>query len=202
MNAKSHKLFFRCLLPAVVTRLVILGCLLFTGVYTLHGCSKPGNSAQNYTNAFITIVAINNDTPLQSDVLTHGYARDDTVIVHFKSEPRIPDDDPTTPRTSPLNTITFHTYHVAHQRSDGGPNPSDFTAGMNVMIPPESEAEVDVVVVRAFDKHRSPLEELRDDGEIFTSSLITFYGEDGYGNDLSVTASMAISFANFPDSES
>jgi hypothetical protein len=146
--------------------------------------------------------SINDNTPLQSDILVSGSATDDVVTISLQSQSRqLGDgDNPTNPDgSSPFDTITLYSYHVNHRRSDGGPNPADFTAGMNLTIQPESEASASIVVVRAFDKHRSPLEELRDDGQIFTTTVITFYGEDGYGNDIAVSGSLAISFANYPD---
>ena len=177
---------------------LILVCLIFS----LWGCGKPGGSTNNVTNSFVTVVSMNENEPLQSDVLTNGYATDDTISVSLKSESRqLGDgDNPTDPDgPSPFDTITFRSYHVAHIRSDGGPNPADFTAGLNLTLAPESEGDVSIVIVRAFDKNRSPLEELRDDGEIFTTSIITLYGEDGFGNDIAVDGSLAISFANYPD---
>jgi len=174
------------------------------GSLTLAGCGKPGNSSTNTTNAFVMVTSVNENAPLQSDVLTNGYAKDDTVKVKFKSQRRqlgSGDTNPTDPDgVSPFDTIMLQQYVVNYQRSDGGPNPSAFTGGLNITLAPDAEAEASIVVVRAFDKHRSPLEELRDDGEIFTSAVITFYGEDGYGNDLAVSGSLSISFANFTDS--
>ena len=176
--------------------------LLFSAFY-VYGCGKPGGSENNFTNSFVTVVSINANVPLQSDVLTSGFGSDDIVTIQFKSEPRqtgSEEDNPTDPDgPSPFDTIVLHSYHVTHQRSDGGPNPAAFTAGLNLTIPANSEAEANIVIVRAFDKHRSPLEELRDDGEIFTTSIITFFGEDGFGNDIAISGSLAISFANFPD---
>lgn len=169
---------------------------------TFLGCGKPGGSSNNLTNSFVTVVSVNGNAPLVSDVLTDGAGTDDIVTITFQGDSRRlgSDDNPTDPDGfSPFDTITLRSYHVEHIRSDGGPNPADFTAGTNVVIQPDGEGEADVVVVRAFDKHRSPLEELRDDGQIFTTSIITFYGEDGYGNDISVDASLVISFANYPD---
>ena len=164
------------------------------------GCGKPGDSEDNLTNSVVTITSINNNEPLQSDVLTNGYGTDDVVSVKLKSDFRAPEDDPTAPKgPTVFDTIVFYSYHVTHMRSDGGPNPSEFTGGMNVTLTANSEGEASIVVVRAFDKNRSPLEELRDDGEIFTTSIITFYGTDGNGNDIAMTGSLAISFANFPD---
>ena len=177
---------------------LILVCFTFS----LWGCGKPGGSTSNVTNSFVTVTSMNGNEPLQSDVLTNGFATDDTISVSLRSEPRqLGDgDNPTDPDgRSPFDTISFRSYHVAHLRSDGGPNPADFTAGMNLTLQPDSEGEATIVIVRAFDKNRSPLEELRDDGEIFTTSTITLYGEDGFGNDIAVDGSVAISFANYPD---
>jgi hypothetical protein len=36
-------------------------------------------------------------------------------------------------------------------------------------------------------------------GKFLQTTLLTLYGQDGYGNDIAVSASIAISFANFPD---
>ena len=180
-------------------RLFCCGMLLIAGFF-LSGCGKPGNSANNYTNSLVSLISLNENQPFQSDVLTNGYGTDDVITATLKSDFRAAEDDPTAPDgPSVFDTVTFSSYHVAHQRSDGGPNPADFTAGLSASLAPDTETEVNLVIVRAFDKHRSPLEELRDDGEIFTTTTITLYGQDGYGNDVAVSGSIAISFANFPD---
>ena len=164
-------------------------------------CGKPGDLSNNFTNSWVTMTAINEGEPLQSDVLTNGYATDDIISITLNSVFRVPADDPTAPDgPTQLDTIVFHSYLVTHRRSDGGPNPASFTGGMSVSLSPDSEAETRLVVVRAFDKHRSPLVELRDDGEIFTTSIITVYGTDGNGNDVEVSGSFTISYANFGDS--
>jgi hypothetical protein len=165
------------------------------------GCGKPGDIARNYTNCWVT-ATLNGNQPLQSDVLSNGYALDDVIPVKLKSVFRaLYDDDPTTPNgPSPFDTIVFHSYLITHRRSDGGPNPASFTGGLSLPLEPDSESEINIVVVRAFDKHRSPLAELRDDGEIFTTSIIVFYGTDGNGNDIEVSGSLTISYANFIDS--
>jgi hypothetical protein len=179
----------------------IIFILLLGSIFLICDCGKPGDSAYNLTNCFVTITSINNNEPFQSDVLTDGYGTDDVIPVTLKSDFRVAEDDPTAPDgPSRFDTIAFYSYHVTHMRSDGGPNPDSFTAGTNLVLAPDSEADVSIVIVRAFDKHRFPLEELRDDGEIFTTSTITFYGTDGNGNDIAVSGSIAISYANFPDS--
>ncbi len=179
--------------------------LLAASALLLTSCGKPGGDAgNNYTHSYVTVTSVNDNKPLKSDVLTKGAGVDDIVVVKFKSASRQLGDDeenPTDPDgISAFDTIVLHTYHVEHQRSDGGANPPDFVAGLNLTLTPNSEGEASIVVARALDKHRSPLQELRDDGQIFTTCVITFYGEDGYGNDLAVTGSLAVLFANYPDS--
>lgn len=194
MRMRTPRPCQRILLP------MLLCCALLSMLGMVAGCSKPGSAGNNLTNCIITLTSINEGKPLQSDVLTKGYAADDVINVKFKSEFRTPADDPTAPTgPSRFDTITFHTYYVTHMRSDGGANPSAFTGGMNVIIAADSTAEANVVVVRAFDKNRYPLQELRNDGEIFTTSTITLYGTDGNGNDLAVSGALSISYANFPD---
>lgn len=178
--------------------------LAFLSVFLLTNCGKPGGDAgNNYTHSYVTVTSVNDNKPLQSDVLTKGAGVDDIVTVKFKSAVRqlgSDEENPTDPDgISAFDTIILHTYHVEHQRSDGGANPPDFVAGMNLTLEPNSEGEANIVIVRALDKHRTPLQELRDSGQIFTTCVITFYGEDGYGNDLSVTGSLAVLFGNYPD---
>lgn len=164
------------------------------------GCGKPGNYASNFTNSVVTLVSINDSKPLQSDVVSKGVGADDVVKVKLKSTLRTPTDDPTRPDgTTAFDVVTFRRYLVTHARSDGGACPTAFSGGILLVLQPDSEAEINVVIVRAFDKHRAPLEQLRDDGELFTTTTITFYGEDGYGNDVAIGGSLTISFANFLD---
>lgn len=172
-------------------------------VFTFSGCGKPGASSTNMTHMYVTIVSINDNAPLLSDVLTNGYATDDIITVRFQSSSKQLGDDDENPAdpdgTSSLDTITFWSYHVGHFRSDGGVAPADVTGFTNIVINPNSETDAKIIVVNAFDKHRSPLNMLRDNGQIVTLVTVTFYGEDGYGNDISVCASLTVSFANYPD---
>lgn len=175
-----------------------LGVLLL--LIISNGCGKPGDVSNNLTNCVVTVISLNNGEPLQSDVVTRGFLQDDIVDVSFRSDFRAPQGDPTAPDgPSVFDTITMHTYHVTYYRSDSGTNPASFTAGMNLTLTPNSEGSAKIVLVRAFDKNRAPLQQLRDDGEIFTTCIVTFYGTDGNGNDVAVSASITVSFANFLD---
>jgi hypothetical protein len=73
--------------------------------------------------------------------------------------------------------------------------------GFNLTITPNTDESqtAAIIVVRAFDKGLSPLKELRDRGQIATTTIITFYGEDGFGNDVMVSGSLIVSFANYQD---
>ena len=167
----------------------------------LAGCGKPGDVGGNYTNCWVTVLSINDNEPFQSDVLYDGTPQDDVIGITLQSVFRTQDDDPTAPDgPTVFDTIIFHSYLVTHRRSDGGTNPASFTGGLNLRLEPDTTGDIKLVVVRALDKNRSPLMELRDDGEIFTTTIIALYGTDGNGNDIEVNGSMTISYANFSDS--
>jgi hypothetical protein len=128
MRWKTHTQPWRSIL------FILLGLLL-------GGCGKPGDLANNLTNCVVTITSINGGEPFQSDVLTNGFASDDVITVQVNSQFRVPEGDPTAPDGPSLfDTITFHSYHVTHYRSDGGPNPASFTAGMNLVLAPTVKA--------------------------------------------------------------
>ncbi len=171
------------------------------------GCEKPLDLATNTTNSIVTVTSVNDGQSLKSDVLADGYTHDDEIPISLQSQP--PDSPfeglPTElDNNSAFDTIRFSSYHVSHMRTDGGAVPEAFTMGMTFTLPPATEdangeATVNVIVVRAFDKSRSPLKELQDRGQILTTTTITFYGEDSYGNDVVVSGSLPVSFANFAD---
>lgn len=170
------------------------------GLLATAGCGKPGGQSSNLTNSIVSITSINNNAVLQSDIIDGGSSTDDFVTVELTSQPRdLGDIVPTELHgDSSFDTITFHSYHISHRRSDGGPNPASFTMGTHLSLPASTSSKTaELVVVRAFDKERSPLRELQDDGQIVTTSTLTLYGEDGYGNDVAVSGSLIISFGNF-----
>ncbi len=214
----------------VFSTVFVLGCLLGFGAGLVAGCGKPGGSDSNVTNVIVTVISVNGNAVLKSDILTDGYPVDDIIEVELMSQPRdLGNDDPyfyhptDYDNVSSFDTVVFHSYHVTHVRSDSGPNPPDFTMGINLTLQPtrlinvdddedddddelDHQADIDpdtttteIIVTRALDKGLSPLKELRDRGQIATTATITFYGEDGYGNDITVSASLIISFANYPE---
>jgi len=172
---------------------------LFIGL--MIGCGKPG-PGDNFTSSLLTVTSITDtagNVPLQSDVLTSGALTDDIVTVTLRSESKDPNGATTPLDPGPLDNITLTQYRVDYLRTDGGPVPASFNSNMNLFLAPNTEASTNIVIIRAFDKNRSPLVELRDGGEIFATVLITFFGEDGFGNDVSTSGSISVSFGNFPD---
>lgn len=192
-----HPVFAACQRFFRQSAAIIAAC---AALLMVPGCGKPVDISNNYTNCWVTITSLNDNEPLQSDVLYQGAPTDDIIAVSLQSVFRAVDGDPTAPDgATPFDTILFHSYLVTHRRSDGGPTPASFTGGLSARLEANSSVDLKLVVVRAFDKNRSPLRELRDDGEIFTTTIISLYGTDGNGNDVQVDGSLTISYANFLD---
>ncbi|HWP46908.1 MAG TPA: hypothetical protein VNM22_07070 [Candidatus Limnocylindrales bacterium] len=182
-------------------KLLLYLCLLVLASKLLMGCGKPGGK-NNFTSSQVTVVSITDTSgkvPLQSDVVTNGFLTDDVATVTVRSQ-SVDQNGPTTPfEPGPLDNIVLNQYRVDYFRTDGGAVPASFNGTMNLFLAPNTEASTNIVIVRAFDKNRSPLVELREGGEIFATVTITLFGEDGFGNDISTSGSINVSFGNFPD---
>jgi len=114
---------------------------------------------------------------------------------------------PTTP-TAPTatNSITVTRYHVTFKRSDGRN-----TAGVDVPYGFDGAAtgtfdsaggSLTFVIVRAQAKLEAPLKALRNGGAamlISTIAEVTFYGQDQNGNQVTVTGSISVNFADWGD---
>jgi hypothetical protein len=110
---------------------------------------------------------------------------------------------PSTP--SPLNAITLTRYHVKYVRADGrnvqGVDvPYEFDGAATVTIPEDGTASVGFNLVRNVAKREAPLAALVNNDTLITViAYVTFYGHDLAGNDVSVTGTIDITFANFGD---
>jgi hypothetical protein len=104
------------------------------------------------------------------------------------------------------NQVTIRQYHVAYRRIDGRNTPGSdvpfpFDAAATLTIQAGGSGSMDIEVVRAAAKAVSPLLQLwTSSGGITAIADITFYGTDQVGNDVSVTGSITIDFANFKES--
>jgi hypothetical protein len=114
---------------------------------------------------------------------------------------------------TPINDITVSRYHVRFRRADGreqeGVNvPYAFDGAITATIGTQSPATIGFDLVRHTAKLEPPLSNLAGSSlsgglqggfEISTIAEITFYGRDQAGNDVSVTATIGVNFADFAD---
>jgi hypothetical protein len=114
---------------------------------------------------------------------------------------------PTTPTS--LNAVTLNRYRVSYKRSDGRNTqgvdvPYTFDGAMTITIPPDGPATGFFELVRLMAKDELPLVRLINGGSNLSFNAIadvTFFGHDQAGNEVSVTGSITVSFADFGDPE-
>lgn len=154
--------------------------------------------------------------PLLSDVVTLVEATVGTEQVRVptifndlaEAQFRVAMKNPTLP-TEPtdISSITLNRYRVDFRRTDGRNTPGvdvphGFDGGMTVTIPADGSATAAFEIVRHQAKQEPPLANLARGGGsniISTIAEITFYGRDQAGNEVTVTASMAVNFGDFAD---
>src|SRR4029453_6083836 len=115
--------------------------------------------------------------------------------------------EPTAPTTN--NYITINRYHVTFRRTDGRNAPGvdvpyAFDGGGTVTVT-ESGASMVFALVRAQAKIEAPLKNLAGGGGaalISTIADVTFFGKDQTGNEVAVTGSISVNFADWGDPES
>ena len=106
---------------------------------------------------------------------------------------------------SQLNAVTISRYHVEYRRSDGRNTPGvdvpyAFDGAATFTVPPTGSATGGFSLVRGVAKLEAPLTSLVGDSTLITTiAYVTFSGRDQAGNDVSVTGSIEITFANFGD---
>ena len=112
---------------------------------------------------------------------------------------------PTSPTS--LNAVTMNRYRVVYKRSDarntqGVDVPYAFDGAMTITIPPDGNATGFFDLVRIMAKTENPLVRLANGGGVEAFSTIadvTFYGHDQAGNDVTVSGSINVTFADFGD---
>ncbi len=147
---------------------------------------------------------------LQSDVLTKGSVYEDPgqASVHFSMKDPISTTQPTT-----TNEITVTGYHVTFTRADGRNTPGvDVPYGFDGAA--TGTAKIGSIVtltfplVRAQAKVEPPLLALRRTADspygggsmiISTIAEVTLYGHDQAGNQVSVTGTISVNFADWAD---
>jgi len=114
--------------------------------------------------------------------------------------------DPATPAAPTSNNdVTITRYHVSYVRADGrnveGVDvPYAFDGGVTGTVSVGVTKQLAFEIVRVTAKEESPLVQLKtSSSEISTIANVTFYGQDTVGNQINVTGSITIDFANFGD---
>ena len=104
-----------------------------------------------------------------------------------------------------LNSVTITHYRVVYRRTDGhniqGVDvPYAFDSGMTLTVTPSGGAQSSFDLVRVSAKLEAPLLALASNGETLdVIADVTFYGKDQHNNDVAVTGSIGVTFANYGD---
>ena len=109
--------------------------------------------------------------------------------------------------TSPINSVTLNRYHISYRRTDGRNTPGvdvpyPIDGGVSATISVNGEANVVFQAVRSQAKLEQPLRAMRNLGGLMVLSTIaeiTFYGRDQNGNEVQVSGTFDVTFADFGD---
>ena len=104
---------------------------------------------------------------------------------------------------SELNAVTISHYRVVYRRTDGRNQqgvdvPYAFDSGMTITVSPTGQGQQTFDLVRVSAKFEAPLAALVVNGQALdVIADVTFFGKDMHNNDVAVTGSIGITFANF-----
>jgi hypothetical protein len=142
------------------------------------------------------------DHTLQSDVLTNGSVFEDPGVATMRVQLK----DITSGPITETNFVTLTRYNVVFRRSDGRNAPGidvpyGFDGAASATITSNINS-ISFVLVRGQAKLEPPLRNLAAGGQsgaISTIADVTFFGRDQAGNDVSVTGSISVNFADWAD---
>ena len=103
------------------------------------------------------------------------------------------------------NQVTINRVHVSYRRTDGRNQegvdvPYGYDTASTGTVPAGGNLQLGFVIVRSQAKESSPLIQLRTNFQIISAIIdVTLYGTDIVGNEVSVTGSIGVDFANFGD---
>jgi hypothetical protein len=146
-------------------------------------------------------------TVLRSDVNCGGIAEDNgRVTLRLGLKDIGPVGSPTQPTTN--NLVTVNRFRIVYRRADGRNQPGQdvpypYDGGMTVTV---GAAPVEAIfsLVRVQAKLEAPLLALTGHGgalAIATLADVTFYGRDQAGNEVNVTGTISVNFADWADPE-
>lgn len=156
---------------------------------------QPDKWSTKVSSDVVTNVKIN-------DVLTPVIYEDlGQAVLRFSMKNPISATDPST-----TNEVTITGYHVTFVRADGRNTPGvdvpyAFDGAVTGTAKVGASVTLSFVLVRAQAKLEPPLLALRSGGSIFisTTAEVTLYGHDQAGNQMNVTGTIGVNFANWAD---
>ena len=139
---------------------------------------------------------------LESDVLVGGLAYRDIGRASIRAAMK---NSLSTTAPTAISAITINRYRVRYRRTDGQNRegidvPYGFDGGTTVTIAAGSSGTVQFDLVRAQSKLEAPLRNLASGGGLLILSTIaevTFYGSDQAGNEVSISGTIDVRFADF-----
>jgi hypothetical protein len=143
--------------------------------------------------------------PLQSDVVTGTTVFNDLGQVVLRVVPKNIGTAASPAAPSSNNEVTITRFHVQYTRADGHNTqgvdvPFAFDGAVTGTIIPASGTTLVFELVRHSAKLEAPLAGLTSNIIVLTTIAdVTFYGRDRVGNEISVTGSIQVDFANFGD---
>ena len=177
--------------------------LLAAGVVAgASGCAATGRPGEASSYLIVdSLTTASGASTLSSDVLSEGAILEDAVRATFRVEMK----DPNAVGPSAVNSITLRGYRVTFTRADGRNTqgldvPYAFDGAMTATV--SGSVTATIVLVRAQAKLEAPLRALVGGGgavAISTFADVLFYGADQTGRDVTVTARISVTFADWGD---
>jgi hypothetical protein len=182
------------------------------------GCSKTVRTGRGSSYLIIeNLQGVNGaddsivDNDLSSDVRTFGGVFEDDGTARLRLAMKDVDYASVVQPTD-NNAITVYRYRVSFRRNDGRNTPGvdvpwPFEGASTVTV--TDRATVNFVLVRVQAKVEAPLMQLAGAsfdglggaGMISTIADVTFFGRDQVGNEVTVTGSLSVNFADWADPE-
>lgn len=164
--------------------------------------AHPSNMSGNLLSDVLTMVA---SPPPCSQTSPCPTIFNDVALVKLRMSMKNIGNPATPTAPSSNNEVTITRYHVTYRRADGRNTPGvdvpwGFDGAATGTVPAGGTLTLGFEIVRSIAKSESPLVQLAvNPNVISTIADVTFYGHDQTGNEISVTGSMLIDFANFGD---
>lgn len=194
-----------------------IGILALAGAIAASGCATPDAADQDESNIILLVsdvaltagggTAGTDSAFLLSDVVRvedPAGVFNDNAIITLESVPKNQNADLT---LGTYDTVALERYTVRFFRSDGRNGegtdvPFAFQGALAGAVPPDSETEVALILVRHQAKNEPPLNRLQGGGgsDIITCfAEVNIYGKTLAGHVVTARATISVTFADFGD---